>query len=62
MKAWHIKTDMDYKGMLEQIVRNYGILYTKRKWSCPLLAVSDLYYLSSRATTEEENSNTAFTI
>lgn len=31
MKAWHIKIDMDYKGMLEQIVRNDGILYTKRE-------------------------------
>lgn len=31
MKAWHVKIDIDHKGVLEQIVRNYGILYTKRK-------------------------------
>lgn len=31
MKAWHIKIGMDYKGMLEQIVRNYGICIQREK-------------------------------
>lgn len=50
MKAWHLDIDMDYKGMLEQIIRNCGILYKARKCSCVLLIVNDLYYLSIGAT------------
>lgn len=62
MKAWHLNIDMDYKGMLEQIIRNCGILFKERKWSYPLLIVNDPYYLSIGATSEESNSNTASTI
>lgn len=53
IKIGHVKIEMDYKGMLEQIITNI-VCYKERKLSCLLLIASDLYYFQLRLKVEKK--------